>query len=293
MTRGKEANHVYVATDQAHLEEHQYREDLKMSARSVLYGILQHQGTEVSAHETIIQEHEDASSISQLAGEYETIAVEAQTRRWVTILTEAGLSTSQLTELTNADSFGPLSMELRKLEAVGHHVDRLLGTVTRAGQLEDIDDLGSLLRYRVTTLADRFPPAHPPTTSGLIAGLLPRATGRFNSEDQKALDEREELIENRAQALVHEARTTGEPWITQLPEPVDPDQEHALIVVAAYRDRWQITSQDPIGPLPDDDGQRVDYHRAQSHLAALTSEDNDEMATPTAARSVRRDSRSL
>lgn len=293
MTRGREANHVYVATDQAHLEEHQYREDLKMSARSVLYGILQHQGTEVSAHETIIHEHEDASSISQLAGEYETIAVEAQTRRWVTILADAGLSTSQLTELIDADSFGPLSIELRRLEAAGHHVDQLLDTVTRAGKLEDIDDLGSLLRYRVTTLADRFPPAQPPTTSGLIAGLLPRATGRLNPEDQKALDEREELIEHRAQALVHEARSTGEPWITQLPEPVDPDQEHALIVVAAYRDRWQITSQDPLGALPDDDAQRLDYQRAQHHLATLTSEDDDETATPTASRSVRRDSRSL
>src|SRR5699024_3948480 len=82
MTRGREANHVYVATDQAHLEEHQYRDDLQMTARSVLYGILQHEGTEVSAHEMILREHDDASSIAQLAGEYDTIAVEAHTRRW-------------------------------------------------------------------------------------------------------------------------------------------------------------------------------------------------------------------
>lgn len=33
MTRGREANHVYVATDEAHLEQHQHREDLKMTAR--------------------------------------------------------------------------------------------------------------------------------------------------------------------------------------------------------------------------------------------------------------------
>ncbi|WP_344771701.1 MobF family relaxase, partial [Brevibacterium ammoniilyticum] len=272
MTRGREANHVYVASDQAHLEEHQHRENLKMTARSVLYGILKHQGTEVSAHETILQEHEDASSIAQLAGEYETIAVEAQTRRWVTILAGAGLTTSQLTELIDADSFGPLSAELRRLEAAGHHVDQLLDTITRAGRLEDVDDLGTLLRYRVTKLADRFPPAHPPQVSGLIAGLLPRATGTLNPDDQQALTEREELIEARARAVVDRARTGQEPWIMGLAEPVDADEEHSLVVVAAYRDRWQITGRDPLGAVPDDDAQRLDYERARSHLTALTTD---------------------
>lgn len=136
MTRGKEANHVYVATDQTHLETHQHRDDLEMSARSVLYGILQHTGTEISAHETIEQEQDDASSLWQLAAEYETIAVEAQAHRWITILADAGLTEDQLDALTDADSFGVLSAELRRLEATGHRVDQLLATVTNAGRLE-------------------------------------------------------------------------------------------------------------------------------------------------------------
>ncbi|MGK4029889.1 ATP-binding domain-containing protein, partial [Bacteroides uniformis] len=34
MTRGRESNRVYVATDEHHLEEHQHREDLQNTARS-------------------------------------------------------------------------------------------------------------------------------------------------------------------------------------------------------------------------------------------------------------------
>lgn len=272
MTRGGEANHVYVALDQAHLEEHQLREDLTMSSRSVLYGILQHEGTEISAHETILREHEDASSIGQLVGEYETIAVEAQTRRWVTVLAEAGLTTEQLTGLIDADSFGVLSAELRRLEADGHNVDQLLATVTRAGRLDDAEDIGSLLRYRLTRLADRFTPAQP-ARPGLMAGLIPRAYGTLNPDDRQALDEREELIEQRARELVTRARSQQEPWIQQLPEPQDPDQEHALVVVAAYRDRWQVTGSAPLGPAPDDDTQRLDYQRAATHLVTFTPDD--------------------
>ncbi|MFT4287881.1 ATP-dependent DNA helicase [Nocardioides sp.] len=268
MTRGRDANYVYVATGQAHLEQHQFRDDLAMTARSVLYGILQHSGTEISAHETIFQEQEDASSVAQLAAEYETIAVEAQALRWVTILTDAGLTTAQLDTLLDAESFGVLSAELRRLEAAGHQVDQLLAAVTRAGRLDDVEDIGSLLRYRVTRLAERYQPTPPPRPR-LIAGLIPRAEGTMNPDDHLALTEREALIEQRAQAVLDRARTEQQPWLTGLPEPHDPAYTEALRVIAAYRDRWQITSRSPLGPAPDNDAQRLDHERAKAHLDLL------------------------
>ncbi len=281
MTRGREANHVYVATDQAHIEEHQYRDDLEMSARSVLYGILQHTGAELSAHQTIEQEQEDASSLWQLAAEYETIAVEAQARRWLTVLAEAGLSDAQLDALLDADSFGVLSAELRRLEATGHRVDHLLQTVTRAGRLDDIEDLGSLLRYRVTKLAEQYQPT-PPPRPGLIVGLVPRAQGALNPDDHAALAEREHLIEQRAHAVLQRARQQQEPWLEQLPEPRDATQSEALAVIAAYRDRWRITTRTPLGPMPDNDAQRIDYQRTQAQLDLLA--DADETAAPSQPR---------
>ena len=287
MTRGREANHVYVATDQAHLEEHQHRDDLEMSARSVLYGILQHTGAELSAHETIEQEQDDASSLWQLAAEYETIAVEAQARRWLTILAEVGLTDTQLDTLVEADSFGVLSAELRRLEATGHRVDELLTVVTRAGRLDGVDDLGSLLRYRITRLAEQYQPT-PPPRPGLIAGLVPRAAGTMNPDDHTALTEREHLIEQRAHAVLDRARQQAEPWLEQLPDPLSEAQSEALVVIAAYRDRWRITTRTPLGPMPDDDAQRIDYQRARTHLDLLA--DVDETSTPSQpGRSNRRD----
>lgn len=282
MTRGREANDVYVATDQAHLEEHQFRDDLEMSARSVLYGIVGHTGVEVSAHEMIEQEHEDASSIAQLAAEYETSAVEAQANRWLDILRKAGLTEQQLTELTDAESFGVLSAELRRLEAAGHHVDGLLNAVVHAGRLNNVEDLGSLLRHRITRLAGRYQPT-PPQRPGLIVGLIPRALGTMRPDERTALDERETLIEQRAQAVLDRARDQHEPWLTSLPHPQDAQDQVALHVIAAYRDRWAITGNHPLGPDPDNDAQRLDYRRATFHLDLLRTSTADEPVEQTPA----------
>src|SRR5690606_18833995 len=47
MTRGRDSNVAYVATDEAHLEAHQ-QTDTEVTARTVLYGVLQHEGAERS-----------------------------------------------------------------------------------------------------------------------------------------------------------------------------------------------------------------------------------------------------
>src|SRR5699024_9765185 len=104
--------------------------------------------------------------------------------------------------------------------------------------------------------------------------------------------EREALMEQRATELVTRARTQAEPWITDLPAPADAAQAHALTVVAAYRDRWQITTRTPLGPIPDDDTQRLDYERARAQLDTLTTTDTEE-EPPGARRASERDSRGL
>ncbi|MGO2944086.1 MAG: MobF family relaxase [Brevibacterium aurantiacum] len=282
LTRGREANSLWVATDQAHLEPHQYRDDLAMTVRSILFGILQHVGIELSAHETIIKEQDDASSVAQLAAEYETIAVEAQARRWMSVLAGAGLTQGQLDDLADADSFGVLSAELRRLEAAGHRVDQLLAAVTAADGLDDVDDIGSLLRHRVMKLAERYQPATR-ERPGLIAGLIPRAEGELDPDDQRALNEREHLIEDRVDEVLHRARADSAPWITQLPTVPGELGEQAVRVVAAYRDRWQITATTPLGNIPDNDVQRIDFERAGLHVNTLVLAAEDQPDLPTGA----------
>ena len=115
MTRGRESNRVYVATDEHHLEEHQHREDLQNTARSILYGILQHPGAELSAHDTITVEQDFWGSLEQLAAEYDTIAQVAGQERWIALLHAGGLTAETIDELVETDAFGILTTELRRL----------------------------------------------------------------------------------------------------------------------------------------------------------------------------------
>ncbi|GGM49704.1 MobF family relaxase [Microbacterium saperdae] len=262
MTRGRESNRAYIATDEHHLEDHQHRDDLQMTARSILYGILQHVGAEQSAHETITTEQDMWGSLAQLAAEYDTIAQEAQQDRWVTLLEQGGLTPQAIDELVETESFGILITELRRLEADGHDINDLLPRVIRAGGLDGVEDLGSLLRYRIQKVAATYQPSA--SRVSLIAGLIPRATGITDPAMRQALQEREQLMQQRLDALTTTALERAEPWRRTLDGMDRGTRAIAVRAVAAYRDRWGITSTSPLGPVPDDDAQRIDYERARA-----------------------------
>lgn len=270
MTRGRESNRVYVATDQHHLEDHQLRDDLHNTARSILYGILQYPGAELSAHETTSTEQDVWGSLAQLAAEYDTIAQEAGLQRWITLLETGGLTTPVIDELVTTDSFGILTTELRRMEADGHNIDDLLPRIIRAGNLDDVDDLGSLLRYRIQKLAATYPPSTR-RTAALIAGLIPRATGITDPVAQQALTEREHLMRQRLDTLTQDALAARPAWVTQLDQDPQVDPTDVVRAVVAYRDRWGVTSTSPLGPVPEDDAQRIDYERTQTFIDSVTS----------------------
>lgn len=274
MTRGRESNRAYIATDQHHLEEHQHRDDLHMTARSILYGILQHVGAEPSAHDTITAEHETWGSLAQLAAEYETIAQEAQQHRWTSLLEQGGLATEVLDELVETESFGILTAELRRLEAAGHDMEQLLPRVVQAGNLDGVGDLGSLLRYRIQKITSTYPPS-PRRAAGLIADLVPRATGVTDPAMSAALNEREQLLGERLDALTQIAIEQPAPWLPMLGDLDHESRKQVVRAVAAYRDRWGITSTSALGPVPADDAQRLDYERTRDTLTRLNQVPDD------------------
>ena len=97
MTRGKASNRAYVVLDRpdpTHSAPHPVDNE-EATGRSVLFGVLQHSGAEVSAHETITAEQDQWGSIAQLAAEYETIATAAQHDRWATLICISGLTDDQ------------------------------------------------------------------------------------------------------------------------------------------------------------------------------------------------------
>lgn len=270
MTRGSDANRAYLATDRPDAAHDGPRSDA--TGRSVMAGILQHVGAELSVHETITAEQDAWGSIAQLAAEYETLAAAAQHDRWELLIRASGLSDDEADDAIASPAFGALTAELRRAEANQHDIEVLLPRLVRARAFGDADDIAAVLHYRVARATTR------PAGSGrtrkvprLIAGLIPEATGSMRGEMRRALTERRDLIESRATALLDTALNDGQSWVAGLgATPKDARAAAAwrrhLLTVAAYRDRYGITDLSPLGAPAESDAQKIDAARARAAL---------------------------
>lgn len=277
MTRGRNANIAYVAVDKpdaSHVGPHP-GDTGEATGRSVLYGVLKHVSAELSAHETMEAEQETWGTIAQLAAEYETIAAAAQRDRWASLVRASGLSDEQADRVIDSDAFGPLTAELRRAEANHHNLEVLLPRLVRARGFGDADDIAAVMRHRVAAATVR--PAGSSrrhSAPRLIAGLVPAATGAMREEMQLALVERRALIEERAAAVLDRALAEVATWVSDLgAEPSDPvgiaTWRDTACVVAAYRDRYHITTDSALGALPKTTAQKVDRARAEAALSTI------------------------
>lgn len=193
LTRGRYANHAYVATDQPDADHTPPAEDL--TARAILYRVLARTGAELSAHESRADEQEKWTGRDRLVAEYEHIADHAQRPRWTRlilgVLTSAGrLNQDEAATAITTDAFGPLCRELRRAEAHGHDVDRLLPAVAAQGTLLTADDVCAVLGYRLAR-ATRHPG---PRSTRVLLGGIPEALGHMTTDDHEALDARSKLL---------------------------------------------------------------------------------------------------
>lgn len=215
-------------------------------------------------------------SIGQLAAEYNTIAASAQRDRWVTLLHHSGLSPDQVEKVVDAESFGPLTVALRRAEAHYHTLEILLPRLVAVRQLVDAEDLGAVLRHRLQVATSSRAGSRGGPAPRLIVGLIPEARGPMTAEMRATLTERATLIMRRAAAIVESALGSGEPWIAALGTPPSNTRRRSAWVsqvqmIAAYRDRYQITDSIPLGDggvdrhQPSDD-QRSDAQHARAAL---------------------------
>ncbi|TCP57557.1 hypothetical protein EV191_1011514 [Tamaricihabitans halophyticus] len=109
------------------------------------------------------------------------------------------------------------------------------------------------------------------------------------TEDMRqALDERRELIERRADAVLDNAQEEDAAWTKALGTPPRDQvkqrvwRRHAR-TIAAYRDRYSITDNSPLGTAPESTAQKIDRARAEAALRQLTPErEPDQQRRPTA-----------
>jgi hypothetical protein len=107
----------------------------------------------------------------------------------------------------------------------------------------------------------------------LIAGLIPRAQGVSDPEMARALAERDQAMEARARTLADQAVERGESWVRRFGiTPAAPARhEHwmrELSTVAAYRDRWHIAGQSPLGKQDDTSSLEQTGQRQRAQAAA-------------------------
>ncbi|MCH6471158.1 MobF family relaxase [Sinomonas terrae] len=279
MTRGRENNRAYVATDwsdAAHEGPHP-GDNTEATARSVLHAVLQHVGAEPSAHQTIAAEQDQWGSIAQLAAEYETIAAAAQHNRWENLIRSSGLTEEQADAAIASGAFGAFAAELRRAEANHHDVEALLPRLVAAHGFTDADDIAAVLHHRLARATAR------PVGSGrtrnaprLIAGLIPEALGPMTAEMHQALTERRDLIEARADALLNSALAENASWTMVLGTPPKDAKTVATWrrlarTVAAYRDRYGIKDNVTLGAPAANEAQKIDAGRAQTALGRARS----------------------
>lgn len=275
MTRGREANTAYVTVDRpdvAHTGPFPTEDDGTV-ARNILFGVLKNVGAELSAHETIVAQQGAWGSVAQLAAEYEAIAAAAQNDRWMEMVRRSGLSPVHADEAIGSQTFGVLTTELRRAEA--HHLDveRLLAQAVAARGLKDAQDVAAVLHSRIAAAIMRDSRAgRSRKTPRLVAGLIPKAIGPMAAEMREALDERGDLIDARASAVLQKALLAGALWTRELGAfphlPSTPSWRQLACTVAAYRDRYAVVGASALGPAPQTVAQRRDASRAHAALLA-------------------------
>lgn len=287
MTRGRQSNIAYVALDQPD-DSHTRPEPDDVTARTILFGVLQHSGASLSAHQTIDAEYELHGGIDRLAAELETIAADAQHDRFVDLLKRSGLTNAQHAEVIESAAFGPLTAALRRAEAFHHDLEALVPRIVRQHDLNDADDIAAVLRHRADLFASSSP-RRCRLRPRLIAGLIPEPLGAMGIEDRQAIDERRELIESRARMLADAVIASGEAWARCLGErpslPRDRDRWlDAAITVGAYRDRYNITLDLLVGSGLVSEAQRADRQRALGAVReAVAADALDRGASPASA----------
>jgi hypothetical protein len=249
LTRGSHSNHLYVDThyDPEPSTGHDGLTEVP-SALEVLAGVLHHEGADVSATDMIrlLQ----TQSIAALVAEYDTIVAMADGDRWETVLSESGLSDSELVQAKSSPAYAALLAQLRDAENRGFDIYTELPMLVVGRSFDDAEDVASVLHYRIDRyMAGVGYPAS--STSELVAGIFARQTGITDPDIVLALNDRAEAIEQRAHELATIAIERGDAWVQdfgQAPPTNELYKQWVLEIAAgaAYLDRWSIKNADTI-----------------------------------------------
>jgi conjugative relaxase-like TrwC/TraI family protein len=251
-TRGRTSNRLYVDTyyDPDPQTSHEQAFE-PVSAKDVLAGVLCNEGADVAAHDMIQRQLTEAEGMERLSAEYLTLATLAQQDRWDSLLARSGLSDTDLATVRASAAYGPLLAAFRDAEARGLDVETTLLRLVANRSLADAVDVAAVLHSRVERCTQAASGRNR-RADNLIAGLIPRAQRVSDPKLAQALNERDQAMEGRARSLANQAVESGESWVQRLGTPPASAARRerwmkGVSTIAAYRDRWHISGQNPVG----------------------------------------------
>jgi conjugative relaxase-like TrwC/TraI family protein len=214
---------------------------------------------------------------------YETAA---SARERLAVVARAALGSGVSARAQTETAWPALLGALRRAENAGHDAGEMLAAVASERELRTARSISEVLAWRIgRQLATRPEPetieATPPTEEVLpwlagpgsspVVDVAGSGLGRY-------LDEAAELISTRVDELAAAAVRHRPPWMLPLGmPPEDPDAERQWLrhvaIVAAYREQFKVTANDPrqvLGPYAESGqpGHKAYWHAAESVLAA-------------------------
>jgi len=242
MTRGRDANHVYVAVDNLDTD----CDDLPdphaaHDARDILATILATAGAEQSATATIAARQDAAASLRRLEPIRRSLYADAAEARWIDRLEALGVASGVIEAIAKSPDAGRLYAALDRVTLVS---DEPLRDVRQL--VAELGDHGEpVARLRVAAqnwLQGRVADVHDVPTVRDSTGL--------DAEGQSLLDQINDLVDERVRALTTAALDDQPDWLERLgPEPTNPHAHDAwlaeIVATVAHDDTLR-----PAGPVP-------------------------------------------
>jgi hypothetical protein len=241
-TRGRDANHLWVATDPARGQHD------PPDPKQVLAAILRRRdGSRRAAHHTLEDLHTDVGSLAKLNAIYEDAATRATATWRRHQLTDHGLVAA-----VEDDEWASLVTAYRRHALAGHDLPDLLDRAMAQRPLDDAYSIAGVLHWRLDQLAPACVPVRPPGRPGTIPNL-PGDRYRDIAEEAAWLIDVEEA---RIRAMHATGADQPPDWARSLgARPTEPDAERAWVdaitAVDVYRRTYDLDPHvDLLGPAP-------------------------------------------
>src|SRR5699024_3003843 len=144
MTRGREANNVYVATLTLDEEEQHLSPQDRLTSRQISERVLANRQAGVPAHEATVAEHQAASRIARLADEYDTLAVAGTRQRWQDMIETSVLTCEAQQAVLDSPAWPTLAASLRRSVDAGVSIDRVFDQIVKMRELDSAEDMAAV-----------------------------------------------------------------------------------------------------------------------------------------------------